>query len=463
MPKRLIFCGFTMNTVSHIYHGLWRHPATKQLEYTDLDTWVELAKLLERGRFDAMFLADVIGLYGDYRGGWGTYVREGLQIPSNDPSVLISALAYATEHLGLFFTSSVIQDHPFDFARRISTLDHLSKGRIGWNIVTNALRNGARNFGLEDLTEHDERYRWADEYAAVTYKLWEGSWEDDAVRRDVKHGIHADPAKIHKINHIGERYKVEGPHLCAPSPQRTPLLAQAGSSPAGRDFAARHAEAQFIVASSPEQAAGYIKDVRSRLAAHGRRPEDLLFLQGISFVVGSTEYEARRKAAELDEYLSLDGMLAHMSGAIGVDLGNTSWDQPVAGIQSEGVRSILSATIGGIKGRNATVGDVARFLGGSMRLCGTPGLIADRLEEWAAAGVDGFNVMYNITPGTFADFIEHVVPELQRRGLMQRQYADGTLRERLFGAGPYLPDRHPARSYRNWDQRKPSDESLTRK
>ena len=169
------------------------------------------------------------------------------------------------------------------------------------------------------------------------------------------------PAKIHKINHRGERYKVEGPHLCEPSPQRTPILAQAGSSPAGRDFAARHAEAQFIVASSPEQAAGYIKDVRSRVAAYGRRPEDILFLQGISFVTGSTEYEARRKAAELDEYLSLDGMLAHMSGAIGVDLGNTSWDQPVAGIQSEGVRSILSATIGGIKGRNATVGDVARF------------------------------------------------------------------------------------------------------
>jgi len=137
-----------MNTVSHIYHGLWRHPRTKQLAYTDLDTWTDLAKLLERGRFDAIFLADVIGLYGDYRGGWDTYVREGLQIPSNDPSVLISALAHVTEHLGLAFTSSIVQEHPFNFARRVSTLDHLSKGRIAWNIVTNALANGARNFGL---------------------------------------------------------------------------------------------------------------------------------------------------------------------------------------------------------------------------------------------------------------------------------------------------------------------------
>ena len=148
-----------MNTVSHIYQGLWRHSQTRQLAYTDLDTWIDLARLLERGRFDALFLADVIGLYGNYRGGWDTYVREGLQIPSNDPSMLISALAHVTEHLGLAFTSSIIQDLPFNFARRVSTLDHLSKGRIAWNIVTNALANGARNFGLPDLPEHDERYR----------------------------------------------------------------------------------------------------------------------------------------------------------------------------------------------------------------------------------------------------------------------------------------------------------------
>ncbi|HTT77388.1 MAG TPA: LLM class flavin-dependent oxidoreductase, partial [Candidatus Binataceae bacterium] len=158
---------------------------------------------MERGQFDAIFLADVIGLYGDYRGGWETYVREGLQIPSNDPSVLISALAYATDNLGLAFTSSIVQEHPFNFARKVSTLDHLSKGRIAWNIVTNALANGSRNFGLDDLTEHDERYSWAHEYLEVVYKLWEGSWEDDALLQDTANGIHADPAKIHKIYHQG--------------------------------------------------------------------------------------------------------------------------------------------------------------------------------------------------------------------------------------------------------------------
>jgi long-chain alkane monooxygenase len=452
LAKRLIFCAFTMNTVSHIYHGLWRHPRTKQLAYTDLDTWTDLAKLLERGRFDAIFLADVIGLYGDYRGGWDTYVREGLQIPSNDPSVLISALAHVTEHLGLAFTSSIVQEHPFNFARRVSTLDHLSKGRIAWNIVTNALANGARNFGLDDLTEHDARYRWAQEYLEVTYKLWEGSWEDDALLRDVENGIHADPSKIHKINHRGPRYRVEGPHLPAPSPQRTPVLAQAGSSPAGRDFAALHAEAQFIIAPHPRAARSQIQDVRSRAVTYGRRAEDILFLQGLSFVVGSTEAEARRKEDEIDDYLSLDGMLAHASGGIGIDLGDIAWDQPIGDVQVEGVRSILQSVIASVpNSRPATVADVARLLGKTTRITGTPEQIADRLQEWADAGVDGVNLMYSTTPGTFVDFIEYVAPELQRRGLMQREYRPGTFREKLFGAAPHLPDRHVGRSYRYWD------------
>jgi FMN-dependent oxidoreductase (nitrilotriacetate monooxygenase family) len=463
VAKRLIFCGFTMNTVSHIYHGLWRHPQTRQLDYTDLDTWTDLAKLLERGRFDAIFLADVIGLYGDYRGGWDTYVREGLQIPSNDASVLISALAHVTEHLGFAFTSSIIQEHPFNFARKVSTLDHLSKGRIAWNIVTNALANGSRNFGLDDLTEHDERYSWAQEYLEVTYKLWEGSWEDDALLRDVKNGIHADPSKIHKINHSGKRYRVEGPHLPAPSPQRTPVLAQAGSSVAGRDFAALHAEAQFIIAPNPQAARSQIEDVRSRAFAYGRKPGDIKFLQGLSFAVGSTEEEARRKDNEIDNYLSLDGMLAHASGGIGVDLGDLPWDQAVGDVKVEGVRSILQAVIASVPDtRAATVGDVARLLGKTTRITGTPEQIADRLQEWSDAGVDGVNLMYSTTPGTFVELIEYVAPELQRRGLMQREYSPGTLREKLFGAGPNLPDRHVGRSYRYWDLKHSQRPTITK-
>lgn len=205
-----------------------------------------------------------------------------MQIPSNDPSVIMSALAYNTEHLGLAFTSNLMQEHPFDFARKMSTLDHASKGRIAWNIVTNFQQNRARNFG-QDLTAHDERYEWAKESVAVTYKLWEGSWQDGALRQDREAEIYADFDKVHKIHHVGDRYQVEGPHLCAPSPQRTPLLFQAGSSEAGMNFAAAHAEAQFITTPRPEAAAALITTVRGLLAKYGRRPQDLKLFSGAVF------------------------------------------------------------------------------------------------------------------------------------------------------------------------------------
>ena len=441
-----------MNTASHIVHGLWRHPDTRQRDFDDLRVWVELAQLLERGHFDAIFLADVVGLYGDYRGGWDTYVREGLQIPSNDPSVLVSALAHVTEHLGVAFTSSIVQAHPFEFARRVSTLDHLTGGRVGWNIVTNFQDNAYRNFGLDGLTEHDERYRWGEEYVEVTYKLWEGSWEDDALLQDTERGWHADPAKIHKIDHVGERYRVAGPHLPSPSPQRTPVLFQAGSSTAGRAFSARHAEGVFLLGASPESTAPVIADTRARAVAAGRQADDVLFLQGLSFVVGSTEEEAWRRDAEVEEYLSVDGMLAHMSGGMGVDLGFAEHDEPLADLAErvQGVRSIAQAVVDAAPpGTVPTVGDLARLNARSTRVTGTPEGIADELERWAAAGVDGINVVYVTTPGSFADFIDHVVPVLEQRGLMQRAYRPGTLREKLFpGRGPQLADRHPARSYR---------------
>jgi long-chain alkane monooxygenase len=453
MTRPLIYNAFTMNTGSHINHGLWRHPKTRQRDFNDLSVWTDLAKLLERGRFDAIFLADVVGLYGDYRGGWETYVKEGLQIPSNDPSVLISALAGVTENIGLAFTSSVIQAPPFEFARRISTLDHLTKGRVGWNIVTNFQENAHRNFGIDGLIDHDERYRRGEEYVEVTYKLWEGSWADDALRDDVNGGF-SDPAKISKINHVGEHYSVEGPHLPSPSPQRTPVLYQAGSSAAGRAFAARHAEGVFTMVATKEAARGVIADIRRQAVAAGRRPDDIQILQGLTFVVGSTEEEAWRLDAEYDEYLSIDGMLAHMSGAMGLDLGFSSHDEPLSELAARvpGVQSIVQGVIDSAPaGTRATVGDLARVNARSTRVTGTPEQIADEIERWRDVGVDGFNVMYAVTPGSFEDFIDQVMPVLRDRGLAQREYRPGrTLRERLFpGRGPHLVDRHPARAHRN--------------
>jgi len=264
MSGRLRFNAFSMNCVSHIHHGQWVRPDTRQMDYTDLETWVELAQLLERGKFDALFLADVVGTYDSYRGSRDVSVSEGLQIPVNDPSLLIPAMAYATDDLGFAFTHSVLQEHPFNFARRISTLDHLTDGRVAWNIVTSYLENAARNLGYGTLPPHEERYARADEYVEVLYKLLEGSWEDDAVIRDVERRIYADPAKIHDIDHVGAHYDVVGPHLAEPSLQRVPVLFQAGASDFGREFAARNAEAIFIAGRTPQGARAHVEDVRAR-------------------------------------------------------------------------------------------------------------------------------------------------------------------------------------------------------
>jgi long-chain alkane monooxygenase len=447
MTRPLLFSAFVMNTASHITQGLWRDEAGEQIRFNDIDLWVSLAKRLEQGRFDAIFFADVVGLYGDHRGGWENHARTGLQIPSNDPLVLMSALAVSTEHLGLAFTAAPIQEPPFNFARRVSTLDHVTKGRIAWNIVTNALENGARNFGLQGLTGHDERYRWADEYLDVLYKLWEGSWDDGALLQDRASGVHADPARIHKIHHIGERYRVEGPHLVSPSPQRTPLLFQAGSSPIGRDFAARHAEAQFIITPDPESARKLIDATRRLVVSHGRRFDELKFFQGLSFVIGSTEEEARRREIELEDKIDLDAMISHMGGALGIDFGNHGLDTPLTDIDTQGVRSLLAWVQESTPGRVPTVEDLGRLQGRSSRIVGTPGSIADRLAQWRDAGVDGINVVNATIPGSYDIFIDHVMPVLQARGLAQREYATGTLRKKLFGSDR-VSDAHPAARYR---------------
>ena len=446
MTTPLLFSAFVMNTTSHILHGVWRQPNARQIEFNSLDLWVDLAKELEAGLFDVIFFADVSGLYNDFKGSYRKHVEAGLQIPSNDPSVILSALAYNTEHLGLAFISNILQEHPFNFARKISTLDHASTGRIAWNIVTNPLANAAHNFG-QALTPHDERYEWASEYVDVTYKLWEGSWDDGALLQDRAEEIHADFEKIHRIQHVGKRYSVEGPHLVAPSPQRTPLLFQAGSSEAGMNFAAANAEAQFLIVPRPEVAASVIETTRGLLPQYGRRCEDLKFFQGLSFVVGSTEEEAARKDRELDEAIDAETMIAHLGGALDIPLDEYSLDHPLADIQTDGSRSLLDWVQASVVGRQATVRDIAVLLSRSSRVTGTPEHIAQQLATWQEAGIDGINVMNATIPGSYTEFIEHVMPVLRKQGLAREAYTPGTLRRKLFGRDT-LPDTHPAAAYR---------------
>ena len=453
----LLFNAFVMNTASHIQHGLWRHPDARQADFNDVRVWVDLAKTLEAGLFDAIFFADVVGLYGPLHGDYAVNTREGLQIPSNDPSVLLSALAVNTEHLGLALTSSILQAHPFEFARRASTLDHISQGRLAWNVVTSTQENAARNFGHERLTEHDERYEWADEYLDVVYKLWEGSWDDDAFLKDKERGVFSDHTRIHRINHVGKRYRVEGPHLPSPSPQRTPFLFQAGSSPAGRHFAARHAEGQFIAAPNPQAAAELISETRALARRFGRDGSDIKFLQGFVFVIGSTKEEAKRKEAELDSYVSVEGFLAHSNLGVSQDTGRPYPPETLlADIKTNGGRSHIEWLRKATPGREPTVGDLARLVSRRhARLVGTPAMIADQLQTWQEAGIDGVNLINWMIPGSYETFNAELLPELQRRGLAKREYRKGTLRQKIFGQD-YLPDRHPARTYRGAFSMKPA-------
>ncbi|MCB8878018.1 NtaA/DmoA family FMN-dependent monooxygenase [Acidisoma silvae] len=319
--RPLIYNAFAHVTPNHHSDGLWRHALGQhQTNFHKLQPWIDLAQTAERGCFDVVFLADVAGIYETSPGAWQQAVRTGMQFPSHDPAVLVSALAAATKNIGFAVTSSVIQEHPFSFARKISTLDHLTDGRVAWNIVTSYLDNAARNYGLKSLPQHDDRYVWAEEYIDVVYKLWEASWEDEVLVRDPVRGIYVDPERLHAINHRGARYQVDGPHIVQTSPQRTPVLFQAGASEAGRQFAARHAEVTFLPSQTPESAKADIADLRRRTAAFGRYANDIRAIVMLSPVIGSTEAEARARHREIQEAFSLDALAAFWSGGIGVDL-----------------------------------------------------------------------------------------------------------------------------------------------
>lgn len=447
--SELLFNAFVMNTASHIQHGLWRHPSAQQHQFNDVETWIGLAKTLERGLFDVIFFADVVGLYGPLHGDYTANVNEGLQIPSNDPSVLLAAIATHTKHLGLAFTSSILQAHPFEFARRVSTLDHIARGRIAWNIVTSTQENAARNFGFDRLVDHDERYVWAEEYMEVVYKLWEGSWDDGALLRDKASGRFGDPTRIHKIHHRGARYSVEGPHLPAPSLQKVPYLFQAGSSGAGRNFAARHAEGQFISPPNPAAAKVLIDETRAIATAAGRRAEDIRFFQGMSFVIGSTEAEAQAKWRDYEDYLSDVGFRTHMNLGVDQDTGVPLPPETLLkDIRSNGGQSHIRWLREANGDREPTVADLGRLLvRRHNRFIGTPEQAVPMLKEWQAAGIDGINVVNFVLPGSYEDIADHLLPELRRHGLAKSEYREGSLREKLTGAA-HLPQSHPAAQWR---------------
>jgi FMN-dependent oxidoreductase (nitrilotriacetate monooxygenase family) len=453
MPKQIRLNAFDMNCIGHQSPGLWTHPDDRADSYNTLEYWTDLARILERGKFDALFLADVLGIYDVYKGSPRTALEQAIQVPVNDPLMTISAMALVTEHLGFGITCALSYELPYPFARRMSTLDHLTKGRIGWNIVTGYLDSAARGMGMPKQVAHDDRYDVAEDYMQAVYKLWEASWEDGAVLRDRAGRRFADADKIHRIFHEGPHFKVDAIHLCEPSPQRTPVLYQAGASKRGRDFAARHAECVFINGPSKKVVGPIVADLRRRAAAAGRDPADLVILTMITIITDTTPKAARDKYQDYLGYVSEEGALALMSGWTGLDFGAMRPDEIVRfSDKADAMTSALEAFTTADPDRTWTVGEIARHaaIGGrSPVLIGSGIEIAEDLRGWVEdTGVDGFNLAYALTPGSFADVADLVVPELQTRGLYKHDYASGTLREKLFGRGARLPASHPAAAVR---------------
>jgi long-chain alkane monooxygenase len=448
MVKPIRFNAFQMNTVSHQSPGLWTHPRDTSHRYTDPEHWTELARLLEAGRFDAIFLADVLGAYDVYQGSADAALRHGVQAPLGDPLALVPLMAQVTQHLGFGVTCALTYEHPYTFARRMSTLDHLTRGRIGWNIVTGYLDSAARNLGLDRQLGHDERYDLADEYMDVVYKLWEKSWDDDAVVNDKARGVYAEPSRIHPINHAGRYFKVPGFHLCEPSPQRTPLLYQAGTSPRGTRFAARHAECTFVSGPSQAVVRKYANDLRAAVRAAGRDGDDLKIYAQALIVTAPTEAEARAKYADYLSHVDIEAALALLSGWTGIDFSAFELDATVEFIPSEAGRSALASFSQADPERTWTVREAAQFIGLGGRgpvLVGDARQVADQLEAWQdATGIDGFNLAFAVAHDSMRDVVELVVPELQRRGRYRTDYDGGTLRGQVTGGGARLPASHAA-------------------
>jgi FMN-dependent oxidoreductase (nitrilotriacetate monooxygenase family) len=453
MTRHIRFNAFDMNCVGHQSPGLWAHPRDRSWQYKDLEYWVEVAQALERGIFDGIFIADVIGHYDVYQGSAWHAIEQAAQIQVNDPIQLVSAMSLMTKHLGFGITASTEFEHPYPVARRLGTADHHSKGRLGWNIVTSYLESGARNTGTDGLPQHNNRYDVADEYLEVIYKLLEGSWEDGAVLRDRAGRVFTDPAKVHEIKHRGKHFNVPGYHLSEPSPQRTPVLYQAGASGRGRDFAARHAECVFVAAPTKAFLRNYVTDVRQRAAQAGRDPQKLYIYNLLTIILGETDEAAEAKFKDYASYVSYDGSLVFMSSWTGIDFGQYAPTDLVRQVETNAIISAVDALAEGDPDKRWTIDELAAWggIGGlGPVIVGSPATVADILQEWVEeTGVEGFNLAYAVTPESFEDVVNLLVPELQRRGVYPTAYKEGTLREKLFGDGATLQANHPGASYRD--------------
>lgn len=450
---------FDVVAPAHLTAGSWRTEGDEGHRYTDLEYWKDTARMLEEASFDGIFFADTVGYHDVYEGRPDWAMRDAAQFPINDPLLLISGMAAVTKHLSFGVTCSLTYEQPYLLARRFSTLDHLTNGRLGWNIVTSYSESAARNLGLGQQLGHDERYELAEEYMEVVYKLWEQSWEAGAVVRDTVAPAYVDPSRVRPIEHSGKHFTVPGFPLCEPSPQRTPVLFQAGASSRGLLFAARHAEAVFINTVSVEQARRTVEKIRQAAVEAGRDPYDVKVIVLLTVLVAPTDEEA---AAVHEAHLRtavIEGALARFGGWTGLDMSTWDLDMPLKSVRTRGVQSLIDMFSKADPDREWTVREVARFLGiggtGST-VVGSPEAVAQQVRRWRdEADVDGINLSYATKPGSWRQFIDLALPELRRQGLVspaRRPEQAVTLREKLFGPGStYTAEGHPATGHRTPD------------
>lgn len=456
--KKIILNAFVMNTPGHLSPGLWRHPRNQTDQYKKLSFWTNLAQLLDKANFHAMFIADTLGPYDVYKGPANVVpaLSAGAQFPVNDPLYLVPAMAAATKNLIFGVTASLTYEKPYSLARRLSTVDHYSEGRLAWNIVTSYLDSAARNHGLKEQIPHDERYAIAHEYLEVLYKLWEGSFRDGAVLSDRETGVYIASDGVREINHKGKYFEVPGPHFCEPSPQRTPFLFQAGVSEAGNNFGGKHAEAIFVGGQTPEGVRLTVDNIRAVAKKEGRNPNNIKVIVGINVIVAATDEEAWKKRAEYLTYADEEGALALFGGWTGVDLSTHADDDDFRFSESPRVQSIVrrwSATVPGTENLPWTKRRIVEYLsvgGLGAKVVGSATTVADELENWIeVSDVDGFNLAHTTNPGSFEDIIEFLIPELQRRGIFRTGVEEeGATAREVFIGSKRLPEDHPGSKYK---------------
>jgi alkanesulfonate monooxygenase len=429
MAQRQLHLGAFMRPVV-IHTGGWRYPGAWPGANFSFPQLKQLIQKLEAGKFDAFFMADHLALLNMPI----EALRRSHTVTSFDPLTLLPALAAVTERIGLIATASTTYNDPYHVARKFASLDHISNGRAGWNLVTTANPDAAQNFGQDAHMAHGERYKRAREFYDVVTGLWD-SFADDAFIRDAESGIFWDPARMHVLNHVGPELSVRGPLNVARPVQGWPVIVQAGASDAGRQIAAETAEMVFAAGGPIAEARAFYADVKGRAAALGRNPEHLKILPGALVVVGATLEEARAKRALLDSLVHEESAIGALSIALGVDARAFDPDGPLPAIpETEGGKSGRERAIAMAQRDNLTVRQLAQRLGGygGAALVGTPASIADEMQQWLETGAcDGFNIMFPYVPGGLVDFVEQVVPELQRRGLFRKEYEGTTLREHL--------------------------------